>query len=76
MINLKNTIYCLLFLSFILLNPTASANENTVKLKGYVKTLASLTDFTGLDLDLAVSRGDEPDYEGASINTLRLERMN
>jgi hypothetical protein len=73
MINLKNTIYCLLFLSFILLNPTASANENTVKLKGYVKTLASLTDFTGLDLDLAVSRGDEPDYEGASINTLRLE---
>ena len=66
--------YILISLIFLIINPSAVlADDNDVRLKGYVKSLATLTDFTGLDLELTGSKKDEvPKLEGASVNTVRL----
>ncbi len=52
---------------------SALAGEDNLRIKGYVKTLATLTDFTGLDVQFEGSgRDEEPKFEGSSINTFRL----
>lgn len=59
---------------FLLVNSTLlPADENVLRIKGYVKALATLKDFTGIDVELTGSGAEDiPEYEAASVNILRL----
>ncbi len=72
----RKTFYliCITLFFFLPFNPALlPADENNVRIKGYVKALVTLTDLTGIDVQFTGSGAkDMPEYEAASINTLRL----
>jgi hypothetical protein len=58
---------------FILFSYQVSADESNISIRGYVKSIATITDLTGLDIEITGSQGDTvSSFEAALINTLRL----
>jgi hypothetical protein len=57
----------------ILFSYNVSAEESDIRIRGYIKSVATITDLTGLDIEITGSNADTvTNFEGALINTLRL----
>lgn len=67
-------LFSIVLFYFLLVNSSSLlADENNLRIKGYVKTLATLTDFTGLDVKFTGSGSEDvPKRKWASINTMRM----
>jgi hypothetical protein len=65
--------FLLLFSVFSLLSDVVLADESGPRLTGYIKTIMTITDFTGFDVSFTKrATEDMPEVEWTSINTLRL----
>ncbi len=65
-----------LFYTVFIFSSIASADENKLKIRGYIKTLATIYDFTGYDFEQTGSNNtDIPDLEGSLISTLRVSLL-